>query len=719
KYRDTLLYAEGLRADFNLNPLILFSRGLEIEELEIRDTRFRIRRDVGDTESNLEYALDRLFPPKDDPQPLNLNLKRLDVENITFIQADSVRGQHLEFLLLEGKVRLRDLDLPGKRIDVKSVELYQPVFKQVNFTPNPLDEGAMEPEAIEYIDSIARNNRDSIPLHITVENIELVDGQFGLDNLRKAPIETADISAIDFARLDVRDINLEIVDLAARMDTFTGQIKHLSLTESSGFALENLSVTDLTVGPKNLVANDIELLTPNSSLGDTLSFRYSRGWTDWESFTDRVRMKLDFTESEIAVRDIMYFARNLRFNQFFRENQGRKIRLDGQFSGPINELRARNLELSLDEKNYLAGNFSSSGLTAPGGPFLILELDYAVTNMNSLRRLINGFNPPPAFDRLGTLRFSGDYTGFLNVFAATGDLQTDIGRATLDMNMDLSKGVRNAVYDGALELQNFDLGNFLNNDEFGLVSFNGSIEDGRGLVAETASGNLTATIDDFTFRDYTYRQATISGQLNRNFFNGDFALQDENIDFNFRGELDFRDSIKNYDFSANVARLDLQAVNLSQADLTLSGQVDLQLSNSDINDVVGRLLVRDLQLIKDKTDTYNIDSLLAYSSFIDQSRKVLQLESDIARGKVEGDFQINQIVSSLKQFLLDHYPGFAQRLKVKPPRVPPGRNRFEYDLTILDSKGLNYLLSPELGIIKDFHCFGRYNNESERLLLDL
>ncbi|PHI18142.1 hypothetical protein CEQ90_19455 [Lewinellaceae bacterium SD302] len=718
KYGDTLLYSDAIRADFNFNPLILLSRGLEIEELEISNTRFVIRRDVGDAESNLETALEKLFPPKDEPsKPLNLNLQRLQLRNISFIQNDSVRGQRMDLELQEAAIRLENLDLPGKRIELSDVSIFEPRYVLTNFQPSPLDENSdpLSLETIEMMDSISNavDQLDSLKLEVIVDNVEIKDGYFQLDNYRKDPIERSDLTAIDFARLGVSDIDLEVSDLLMRRDTFTGQLQHLSLREKSGFIIDKLSVGDLTVAPTRLIANDIELLTPDSRLSDTLDFTYRRGWEDWNDFPNRVNMRLNFDESRVALRDIMYFARKLRSNQFFRDNRRRAISLDGLIRGRVNSLKGEALELALDNENYLAGDFELTGVTRPGETFLQLDLEQAVTDMGTLRSLIENFNPPEAFNRLGQLRFSGNFDGFITNFVAYGDLRTDIGRAELNMQMNLTPGVAAAEYQGDLLLENFDVGMFLNKPEFGTVSLSGNIADGRGLVAETAAAGLNATIDNFTFRDYNYRQAEISGQLNRNFFNGSFDIRDENIDFNFLGELDFRDSIADFDFAAEVARLDLKALNLSKADLVISGLIDLNLRNTKFSDMEGSVNIGSLSLVKDDTEVYDIDTVAAYSSFDERGRKLVVLESDVATGRLVGEFDLDQVVGSLKQFMVNNYPGFAERLNLEPPRRISSGNNFSYELEIIDSKGLNYLIAPTLGPIRGLVVAGNYNEALE------
>lgn len=722
KYGDTLLYSQSIRADFNLNPLVLLNRGLEIEALDINNTRFVIRRDVGDVESNLETALNKLFPPKEGPsKPLNLNLHKLGLRDIQFVQADSVRGQHMDVRLAEGKLRFNQLDLPNKRIEISEISIYEPDFNLVNFAPNPLSVDTLSVETIEMIDSISAETRknDSISFFIVADRIDISDGHFSLNNYRKEAITQSAISAIDFARLGVNDINLEIRDFQLKQDTFHGELKQLSLNEKSGFQIDNLSSSDLTVAPTRLIAKELSLITPNSQVSDLLDFSYRRGWTDWANFENRVKMDLSLDNSKVAVRDIMYFARTLVNNRFFRENSDRTISLDGRVKGRVNSLSGKKLRVALDDANYLAGDFSLSGVTIPGEQFLELDLDYAYTNMNSLRRLINNFNPPPAFDRLGTLKFNGKFDGFFTNFVAYGELVTDIGRTSLNMHMNLTPGVEAATYRGELLLQQFDLGKFLNNPEFGLVSMSGNIRNGRGLVAETAEADLNATIGDFTFRDYTYRQAEISGKLNSNFFNGAFNIEDDNIDFNFLGKLDFRDSISRYDFSAEVAKLDLKAVNLSKENLVVSGLIDLNLRNKQLTDMEGDVSIGKFKLIKNDTSTYEIDTLSAYSTFDQLGRKVVVLESDIATGKLVGDFDLNRIVGSLKQFMLNNYPGFASRMKLKPPKQTGTPNNFSYELEIIDSKGLNYLVAPTLGPLKNVKIVGNYNENSQELGLEI
>ena len=79
-----------IRADFNLNPLVIYRRGLEIEALEIAGAQFNIQKSSTDSISNLQQALLRLFPPKppstapQEKRTVPFNLKELHLEDVCF-----------------------------------------------------------------------------------------------------------------------------------------------------------------------------------------------------------------------------------------------------------------------------------------------------------------------------------------------------------------------------------------------------------------------------------------------------------------------------------------------------------------------------------------------------------------------------------------------------------------------------------------------------------
>lgn len=715
-YGDTLLYSDALRADLNLNPVVLLSRGLEVEAISIHTARFHINRPANGQQTNLTYALERLFPPREKPrQPFRLNLRLVELHDVEFLERDSVGGKSSYVYVPEAEAYLRQLDLPGKLIDVASLRLVAPRIELENRPQDSIYLASIDSATVLEPTDTAPS--DSSSLTIRIGRFSLEDGAFKLDNYRGFQPERSP-DQLNFKHLDLQSIQIAIDSFEMRRDTFTGRLEQIALKASSGFELTKLAVANAEISPQGMALNGLEIITPRSRIGDTLRFRY-REWQDWAAFNDRVLMDARLNNAQVLLEDIIAFAPALNQNRFFNLNRAKVVQLDGRLRGRINNLRGQDIRLELSDGSLLEGNFSTRNLTLKNEEVVNLELDRLHTRIRTLRQLIPGFNPSPNFDRLGQLDFRGRFDGFFQDFVAFGDLRTDIGRAQLDMRMNLKPGQRSATYSGALSVDDFDLGIWTNNPTFGSVSFRSSVQNGVGLVAETASADVSGIIDQFTFRDYTYQNAEIEGRLINRYFNGDFAIQDENIDFSFTGAVDFRDSIPLFDFQAEVERLDMQALNLSKADLVFGGDLRLNLQNTQVSDLVGDLSINNLQILKDSVDRYQIDSIFVNAEQEPSGRKVLSLKSDVATGMVEGSYDFDELPGSIQQFIVRNYPAFAQRLNIKAPQRVLNENRFNFNFHIADSKGLNYLLSPQLEPLKGIDVFGGYDGTTDSLAVTL
>ncbi|MEL7146926.1 MAG: hypothetical protein AAFO69_11195, partial [Bacteroidota bacterium] len=708
-YGDTLLASGQVTADFNLNPIAIIQRGIEVEAVSISGARFNIRRDLGDSLSNLQLALLKLSPGKQKPKGngIPINLKELKLNDVYFSQRDSIKGSFLGVALPAGQIYVDQLDLANNHLAINSVNLHAPVVKMDNWNGNP---------DLIALDSVLLATVDTSTTKISVGEFRLEGGQFELHNYRKAPIKTTAANQLDLKHLDLFDIHIEIDSFQLDQAVYSGRVNWIAAKDKSGFKLDRLSSKEAIISDRQMVLNGLSIITPTSSLGDTLVFKY-QSFEDWDFFEEKVRMDARFNDADVTLKDIMAFVPKLNDNVFFKNNRNTNLQIDGRIRGAVNNLRGKEVKMSLADGTRLSGNFSSQNLAVKNEEFLILELQQLSTRVSTLRQLIPNFQAPPNFDKLGKLDFSGRFVGFFVDFVADGKLNTDLGNATIDMQMQLADGPDSAHYSGKINLNDFDLAQWTDNPDFGFVNFSSEVADGYGLTGDIAEANLSADIQSFDFKGYSYENATLTGRLNKNFFNGDLNLRDENIDFNFTGELDFRDSIAKFDFKADVNQLALQPLNLSEEDLRLSGKIDLNLTDTQFSTMEGEMSLGNILLQKGKEERYNIEYIKAFSFFDQSGEKVFRLDSDIARGEIRGAFDINELPGSLKLFMLRNYPGFANRMKVKPPKRIPDINKFSFDFHLNDSKGLNLLLDPKLGQLQDVDVNGRYNGNSDSLLL--
>jgi hypothetical protein len=716
-YVDTLLYSQKLKIDINTNPVALYRRGLEIEEIGLTGARIYLRRVKDARKTNFEIMLERLISPESrDPdrktKPFRLNIKEVSLEDVLFMQDDAVKGKLFSVYLTKGLISLDEFDLHGKRIIAKNVRLYEPVVKLEDHPEHPLSELTNE-----LRDVALEEPADSAGLYFSIGNFQLVDGKFELHNYRKAPVKTMPDDILDYRHMEVFDINIRIDSFSYSEETFQGQVRGISLRDISGFELDKLAAQYAHVSPQRIELHGLEIITPHSQIGDTLIFKYP-GYAAFSEFTDEVILDGRLNNASVALQDIMVFAPRLEDNNFFSSNRDKVLQIDGSVQGKINNLRGKDLNVIL-AGSTLKGSFNSRNLAVRNEEILNLRLERLRTDMNMLRQLIPNFTPPPNFDKLGQLDFQGSFDGFFVDFVAYGNLRTDIGRAEMDMRMNLKQGRERANYSGKLTLRDFDVGKWSGNPNFGIVNFTSEVKNGIGLSGDNAYAELDARIESFRYKGYNYENATLQGELNKYLFNGFFAIQDDNVDFSFRGGLDYSDSIPVFDFNAAVNKLDLKNLNLSKKDITLAGIIDLNLQNNRLSDMEGTALIDDLRITHNQTEEYLVDSVFFSSTFDDSGAKTFTIRSDLMQGEIHGIFDIEQIPGAFLLYVKENFPEFANRFGVQADSTKKKSYQFDYDFLIHDSKDLNILLDPKLGRIEDFRAKGYFDNQKDSLLIDL
>ena len=398
---------------------------------------------------------------------------------------DSVKGSSLEAYITEGQFYLNDMELGQPYLDVNALNIRKPIIRIANWNGSgptaTITEEPVERTVPSAPEDIIPDLVDSLGVDIRVGELLLSGGQFVLHNYRKEPVRALPADQLDLKHLNLYDIQVEIDSFRLDRDTFSGRVNWIAAKDESGFQLERLSAREAVVSPKELTLNGLSIITPTTSLGDSLRFTYN-GFDDWASFEDKVRMDARFHDADVTLQDIIAFVPKLNQNPFFNSNRDTNLQIEGRVRGKVNNLRGNDLNITLADGTHLEGSFSSQNLAVPEEEFLILELDQLNTRLGTLRQLIPNFNPPSNFNKLGRLQFSGSFVGFFVDFVAKGQLQTDLGDAAMDMQMVLTEGAERARYSGNLNLTDFDLGGWSGNPDFGLVDFSSEVADGYGLT---------------------------------------------------------------------------------------------------------------------------------------------------------------------------------------------------------------------------------------------
>lgn len=706
---DTLLHTKTLETSMSANLIALLSKRVDLDNIKIDGTKINLSIEQGDTKTNLQHLFANIKNQKVAEAPY-LDLQKIEITNVDFSNKNKPKGFYQFYHLPVGRISVDKLDIANNHFVFKLIEIDAPDVV-LELHPQNLV------EIPEDLDDTATDVQ-SDTLIFDVEKLDLGNGKFALNNYRKGKFKTSPDTIIDYQFLRADQIVLRAENLNFNGPDFNCSLEQLALKESSGFELKKMSAEQVAVDKRSVSFYDMDLITPNSTLGDTLVFKF-REWTDLEEFNDKVLIDARFLNSEVALKDIMAFVPKLRENAFFQKNRNKKAQIDGRIQGRTNNLRGKNLKIVLDESTQFYGNFNSRNLTIKQEEVLNLQIDRLLTDIQTLKLLVPNFNPPANFEKLGKLDFNGRFDGFFVDFVAFGALKSDLGEAELDMRMDLREGRGGARYSGELSLNSFDLGRWTDNPDFGRVSFQSKVEEGYGLNIDNIDTELTAVIDDFSFKGYNYENADINGRFSKNLFDGDLTINDKHVDFDFAGAITFGDSIPTFDFTANVEHIDFNAINITKQPFSFTGNVDLNIVDDKIATLTGNASGSDLKLTIPNGDTLSLDTAYIFTTLSSDNIRDLRFESEILQAVVQGKYVLDEIPQAISAYLIDNYPSISRRLNVKQPEQNIAETYFNYDISVPDSKNFLTLLDDKIGAIKDLKLQGNFNSLENELLIDL
>lgn len=523
---------------------------------------------------------------------------------------------------------------------------------------------------------------------VDFNNFKLQNSRFSLKNFDYQPKEYG----MNFSDIRAYNINADIKYFKPSKDSLSFYVKSLSLKEQSGLILEKM-VTHFSQSKTFLSFRDVEIRTPDSEIrGDEISLRFA-GFSKFksDSFVNSVRLRLNLSQASFNLHDIGYFA------AVFRDIH-QQIALSGLFTGPLNNLRGRDLTIGFGNSSKLVGDLQFEGLPEIRQTFILADIKEFTTSaldigsMQFLRQ--SHIRIPETLNKLGQVTYKGNFTGFINDFVAYGRFNTALGiiRTDLLFRPDTANFL---TFQGKLNAQDFNIGSFLNaSEKVGNISLSATI-DGATLQGKSFNASLNGVIERFEVMKYEYTNISMSGDLDHKTFNGSVNVHDPNIDLEFLGKVNFSDSVPAFDFTANVTDANPYALNLSRRDpeFRASCYIIAKAKGNSINSMNGEIkLLNSLFIKKDKQlQIYD----LSISSETSEGNNRLQLRSDFMDADLSGNFELTKSGETFRQFVYMYLPSILDSATFI---TEPIRNRITFISNIKNIKPILDFFSPDYSL---------------------
>ena len=690
KQKDTLLYAGQLKV--RITDWFFFKDKAVLKYIGLEEAVIKIeRKDSIWNYAFIENHFGSPTPSSKKDGKLELNFKNVDLKNIHFLKNDRWAGEKMDIVLGSFKLDAELVDLKKSNFVINSLSLDKPLISIQQLK-------ALRPTKQPIIPKLTTKGLylNEANISLTVSNLTIRSGSLFLDSDLDKPITLFDVAHIHLTKLNGTIKNISFIK-----DTLKANI-HIAMKERCGLELKKLT-TVLKFTPQIIELSQMDLQTNNSRITNYYAMQFTDFNKDFREFEKKVVMKAQFANAKISSNDIAYFSSDLK------KDKG-EILLSGSFLGTVENFSVPNLTAKIGSNTRIDGSLRLRGL--PNINKTNIEFQNGTLQTNSYD--LGSFFPDiknitsPNLSALGNIIYRGNFNGRIQKFITNGVFSTQLGGLKTNISMYLPNK-STPEYTGALETTRFNLGKFLNDENLGLVDFNGKIT-GIGFKLDKLKTSLEGVISSLEYNGYTYQNIVTNGTFQKKYFTGEVKINDPNLDFTSTVEIDLTHDLPSFNILGDFVHSNFKELNLLKDPIEFTGLLDVNFSGKNIDNFQGNAKVFNAK-VKNGRHMVSFDSLNLSSGYVN-GEKYLQLGSVDINATITGNFSIIELPASFQALLTNYYPTY-----VKQPKFIPENQLFNFNITTQNIEPYLQLIDNKIAGFNNASLQGSIDTRNRKLSL--
>lgn len=560
-----------------------------------------------------------------DVQLMNIYIE--DYKQDTLVSVEELNTSILSFKkLYNGILTFGDIDMYGVDFNLKTYEGEQDTNLDI-FVARFDDD---KPE--DHVSSFLMSSSD----------ISIINGKFTMSDENKE-------SEVIF---QLNDLNINATNFLIKGPNVSARINRLSFLDIRGVKVNNLT-TNFSYTREQMNFQYLNIKSDKSNLKGDLKFNYKR--EDLQYFVDKVNIEAKFHDSKIALDELNKFYNEFGRNQF--------AELNTTLYGTLNDLTASHLNIKTSSETVVDGNINFKNLFSKEDDDFMMDAKFnkLTSTYKDLKYLLPnvlGNSLPSSLENLNKFNIIGTSNITSTTIKADVDILSDLGLVSTDLSMNNVKNIDEASYQGKIIFDEFDLGQYTNDENIGNISLNVDV-NGKGFSLENLNVNVNGSIFGLDYKEYYYSDVVIDGNIQDKIFNGKLVTKDDNIDLDFDGLIDFSKTEYHYDFNADVKYANLKTLNFVTNDslAIFKGTVSMDMKGTNYNDAYGNINFKNT-LYTNQNDQYYFKDFAITSKFVDEIRYLNVNSPDIIEGSMHGKFYVEDIGKLMENALGDIYSNY-------------------------------------------------------------
>jgi len=708
---DTLIYIEKLDGDIGLFSFM--NKTLDIDKLYLKGAQINLKETSNGT-FNYSHIISHLVSPEEKDEndlsnPWNINLDALELED-TQIEYSSIgseihmtipklKGDLKVFSILESIFHFNTFSTEGILFSYEETDIVHIIEGQEPTMIPSLPFTLIIDDISVSSNGLSYNTNDPLvasppfdPNHISINNLELEGNNltwtdsisFDLKKLNAVFSDGFEITNLKTELLlsnqstflentHIQTLNSDIVfsgssiynDFDSFINDFQNGISTLEFQEST------ISKDDITYFIDEKLISDVNVNSLNK-IQLKGSIALNKGKLDAKNFSLKSGSEFNilgsFSTSNISSINssaISFDISKLSTSQSFIERLFPTVKLpndlnnlgslNGNLKGKFNqkELSFKKINLITGIGTTISGNGRVYAIQDDKGPEFELNLTELTTNLNSL--LSDKLSLPEELQRLENIKYSGLIKGNFNNIEAKGNLSTSLGNVDLDTKIKFNDDYSDAIYNGYLKTQDFDLGTMLNDTTFGIVNFEGNIK-GSGLEFDKLETTVDGKISSIYYDGKTYNDISLDGAYKNKIFEGKIASKDKNLNFDINGKIDLSSSTSAMDVTMEMKNIDLKELGFSDSLMILGGVFQGKVNGNSIDEILGEGSIANFS-VRTQKGSYTADSTIYLKAAkMNEIAKVFSIDSPFLDAEIKGKIKPSILYRYIKNYIKAYIP---------------------------------------------------------------
>lgn len=510
------------------------------------------------------------------------------------------------------------------------------------------------------------------------------------------------------------DLNAFLVDTSSNITFHINEL--VGQDSASSLEIQQLE-SDFLYSPTQMSFLDSDLQTGSSVLKGDINFLYFQN-SSLSHFLDSVTIDGDLSNSLLKLSDLSPFVPRFESMDF-------SFDFDIKAKGLVGNLNVKEFSIKDKKGTNILGNGEFYGLPKVQETLMILDIKKGRITPGTYKSFVDS-TTYANLDKLGNIKFAGEFSGFINDFVSNGSFDTKLGSFSTDLNLKINEKDRLlSNYKGQLKTPGFDIGPILNDTaNFGLVIMDGLIQ-GKGLTVKTADFVLKAKFNNFEANKYDYRDLLVNARLSSEIFNGSLKVNDPNLIIDSYAEIDLREESKSIRLKADLDTVNFLPLNFSKKDIALKSQLYINTINLHPDSLKGSLYFNNTNIsVEDRSLMVEKFQL---RSEIDTLSRSINFESPFFNFNVFGDFKITKLlpdmIDNVKDYfvILENDPETVLSHYEAKSSLAKEYYFLDYEFDVMNVNPLFDLFLPGVSMSEDFKIIGSYtggNNTIVELFTD-